>query len=878
MKKKEIYCLGKAIKVNGVRMELQGGAWCPRNMITSETEEWLQIDLHNVHLITATETQGRFGNGQGQEYAEFYKISYWRPELNNWIRYRDHTGNEVMKGNINTYLAEKSELNPPIYASKLRIIPFSRHRRTVCMRSEVYGCIYKGGLVSYSMPQGSMRGENWNFYDHTYDGIWDGNHLQNGLGSLADGRVGPNNFKDDFYTHERGKGWVGWKNDTSKNGSESVEIIFKFTSPQEFFAMHIHTSNQFTKEVQVFSEARVFFSANGKVFSGDSIVVKQKEDCIFEEPRNITIKLHRRVAQYIKLQLFWAAKWILISEVTFDARPVGSQRVVHSGISTTSSEDGSLAQSDASGSGASNTLSRETPPMAGPPALSHSKWSPATIIITAVISSVLAIIIILTILLTVILVRRRVLGSRKVPKTPEGTLPFDNSNDFGYASPDEIRKYKISTSDYTEPFTTAPVAAAPPPLTTFPRSSFNPSTTGGDSGVGSKRMADYYICTLIPNATQPTVADSSNEYEYAVPNELGKLLPSQQPSPLKSIPNSPATANRTRMMLLKFKELGIPEIQKHRLRMLRKLGDGTFGSVFVGELDQSGIAEKQLVAVKHLLRNATDKDKSDFLEEVRLLWTLRDPNIVQVLGIYVEEDPLSVVLEFLELGDLCQFLRQNDTLLPNSTKKISFGSLLHIASQISSGMKFLESRNIVHRDLAARNCVVGRGLLVKVSHFAKDTDLYATDYYRLDGKMPLPIRWMAWESLFLGKYSTKTDVFSFGILFWEILTYCRHSPYPTFSNQEVLNNLRRLSVVEDLDPFEPLSKPQSCPRDIYQLMCDTWSRNDDNRPTFWEINSFLSRKNLHFTTHGTISHESYKNSSHVLPTSSSLSGAEHYMV
>lgn len=125
---------------------------------------------------------------------------------------------------------------------------------------------------------------------------------------------------------------------------------------------------------------------------------------------------------------------------------------------------------------------------------------------------------ILTILLTVILVRRKVLGTRKgTPKTPEGTLPYDHPADFGYASPDEIRKCKISTSsDYTEPFSTAPVAAAPPPLTTFPRSSFNPSTAG-DSGVGSnKRMADYYICTLIPNAAQPQTGVAGKNKRYKI--------------------------------------------------------------------------------------------------------------------------------------------------------------------------------------------------------------------------------------------------------------------------------------------------------------------------------------------------------------------------
>lgn len=145
--------------------------------------------------------------------------------------------------------------------------------------------------------------------------------------------------------------------------------------------------------------------------------------------------------------------------------------------------------------------------LVGQPALNSAKWSPATIIVTAVISSVFAIIMILAILLSVMMVRRRILGTRKAPETPEGTLPFDNPTDYGYASPDEIRKCKISTGDYTEPFTAAPTARAQPPLTTFPRASFNPSSNGGDSGVGTnKRRADYYICTLIPNSTQPAVA------------------------------------------------------------------------------------------------------------------------------------------------------------------------------------------------------------------------------------------------------------------------------------------------------------------------------------------------------------------------------------
>lgn len=301
-----------------IRNELNGGAWCPQAQATPETKEWIEIDLHSVHMITATETQGRFGNGQGVEFAENYMVEYWRPRLNKWIRYRSRSG-ELLNGNINTYLESKTALDPPIWASKIRFLPYSSHKRTVCMRVEIYGCKWTDGIVSYSMPQGDKRGINWEFYDTTYDGHWDGEKLKYGLGQLTDGQVAPDDFKLAFH-QENMQGWVGWKNDTREN--KPIEITFEFDKVREFSSVNIYCNNQFTKEVAVFSGAKVFFSVGGKRYKGEPITFDYIEDHIFETPRNISIKLHHRVGRFVKVQLQFAARWILISEITFDSIPV----------------------------------------------------------------------------------------------------------------------------------------------------------------------------------------------------------------------------------------------------------------------------------------------------------------------------------------------------------------------------------------------------------------------------------------------------------------------------------------------------------------------------------------------------------------------------
>lgn len=115
------------------------------------------------------------------------------------------------------------------------------------MRVEIYGCRWTDGILSYSMPQGDKRGNEWEFYDTSYDGHWDGEELRRGLGQLTDGKLGPENFKMGYYGQLQG--WVGWRNDSRNN--KPIEIKFEFDKVREFTAVHIFCNNQFLKDVQV---------------------------------------------------------------------------------------------------------------------------------------------------------------------------------------------------------------------------------------------------------------------------------------------------------------------------------------------------------------------------------------------------------------------------------------------------------------------------------------------------------------------------------------------------------------------------------------------------------------------------------------------------
>ncbi|KAG7255989.1 hypothetical protein CRUP_020971, partial [Coryphaenoides rupestris] len=227
-----------------------------------------------------------------------------------------------------------------------------------------------------------------------------------------------------------------------------------------------------------------------------------------------------------------------------------------------------------------------------------------------------------------------------------------------------------------------------------------------------------------------------------------------------------------------------------------------------------------LVAVKQLRADATSQARNDFLKEIKIMSRLSDPNIIQLLCVCVASDPLCMVTEYMENGDLNMFLSQREiesTLThANNIPSVSLSDLLHMAVQISSGMKYLASLNFVHRDLATRNCLLDRRLTIKIADFGMSRNLYSSDYYRIQGRA--------------GKFTMASDVWAFGVTLWEVFTLCKEQPYSLLSDQQVIQNTGEFFRNQGRQVL--LYAPPLCPPSLFKLMMCCWGRDTAQRPTF----------------------------------------------
>lgn len=274
------------------------------------------------------------------------------------------------------------------------------------------------------------------------------------------------------------------------------------------------------------------------------------------------------------------------------------------------------------------------------------------------------------------------------------------------------------------------------------------------------------------------------------------------------------------------------EYPRNRLKIFGILGEGCFGQVWKCEVHNiAGLPGSTIVAVKTLKENAGEREKKDLVSELEVMKMLDPhPNIVRLLGSCAEKDPLFVIMEYVPHGKLQTYLRNSRAEhyygnLHGSSQHLTSSDLTTFAHHVARGMEYLASKGIIHRDLAARNVLVGNNKTCKVADFGFARDVIANKIYERKSEGRLPIRWMAPESLYDNVFSSKTDVWSFGVLLWEIVTL-GSTPYPGMAASDVIKKVR--------DGYR-LEKPDHCKRELYNIMYYCWDKDSKERPSFTEL-------------------------------------------
>jgi len=257
------------------------------------------------------------------------------------------------------------------------------------------------------------------------------------------------------------------------------------------------------------------------------------------------------------------------------------------------------------------------------------------------------------------------------------------------------------------------------------------------------------------------------------------------------------------------------ELDKKWLSLEKIIGGGEFGDVYQGTLTRPE-EEPIMVAVKTLKSGALSKNRKDFISEASIMGQFCDPNVIFLEGVVTKSVPLMIVIEFMSNGSLDNFLKKMDG-------KLTVLQMLGMARGVASGMKYLSEMNFVHRDLAARNVLVSESMVCKVADFGLSRELEDSAYETKGGK--IPVRWTALEAIEYRKFTPASDVWSYGVVLWEIMSFSQR-PYWDWSNYEVMDRVKS---------GYRLPPPLGCPKAIHQVMLNCWHADRNKRPKFTDI-------------------------------------------
>ncbi|ESO93155.1 hypothetical protein LOTGIDRAFT_91761, partial [Lottia gigantea] len=287
------------------------------------------------------------------------------------------------------------------------------------------------------------------------------------------------------------------------------------------------------------------------------------------------------------------------------------------------------------------------------------------------------------------------------------------------------------------------------------------------------------------------------------------------------------------------------EFPRERLGLGERLGEGAFGLVMKAKA--MGIANnpgQTTVAVKMLKDDSTDREMTDLMQEMEVMKVMGShKNIINLLGCCTQRGPLFVIVEYAPHGNLRDFLKlrrpPNSTSCPSTpgyekpvidfnsveVKPLTPKDLISFSYQIARGMEYLESKHCIHRDLAARNILVAEDYVLKIADFGLTRNVKHLDYYKKTTDGRLPVKWMAPEALFDKRYTSKSDVWSYGVLLWEVFTL-GGNPYPSIPVEGLFDLLRK---------GHRMQKPPYAPSEIYSIMLQCWNDSPNVRPSFSQL-------------------------------------------
>nr|XP_010945594.1 tyrosine-protein kinase receptor UFO isoform X2 [Camelus bactrianus] len=273
-------------------------------------------------------------------------------------------------------------------------------------------------------------------------------------------------------------------------------------------------------------------------------------------------------------------------------------------------------------------------------------------------------------------------------------------------------------------------------------------------------------------------------------------------------------------------------VDRHKVALGKTLGEGEFGAVMEGQLNQDDSILK--VAVKTMkIAICTRSELEDFLSEAVCMKEFDHPNVMRLIGVCFQGSEREgfpapvVILPFMKHGDLHSFLLYSR--LGDQPVFLPTQMLVKFMADIASGMEYLSTKRFIHRDLAARNCMLNENMSVCVADFGLSKKIYNGDYYRQGRIAKMPVKWIAIESLADRVYTSKSDVWSFGVTMWEIATRGQ-TPYPGVENSEIYDYLRQ---------GNRLKQPVDCLDGLYALMSRCWELNPRDRPSFAELREDL---------------------------------------